>query len=200
MSLPHLQRLPTPLRVGTAQPPRLLVALPMASTRPCAPTVFDQIATTSLRRLSFHVLHGPIFIFLQHLPRLAAFIYPRTSAHGWPWRGDGAAGDHAHRRLASSRLGHTRFVALGRARVIRLTSQHRALQGALRRVTIVKHVVRNAHPVSPGRPPDPRRVPGPSSPAIFRCRHRLSLISDISPIHPGDHGHHLVFSALSSLP
>jgi peptide/nickel transport system permease protein len=148
-----LQRLPTTLWVlGAAQLLGILVALPIGTLSAMRPySVFDQVATT-LAFIGFSLptfFTGLLFIllfsiWLDWLP----FIYQADiGATGWRWYWE-------HLRQAVMPIGVlglfqgatlTRFVRSAVLDVIRLEYVNTArAKGLSERVTIVKHVVRNA--------------------------------------------------------
>ncbi len=148
-----LQRLPTTLLVlGLAQLLGLLVALPVgiyAAMRPYS--FFDQVATTlafvgfSLPTFFTGLLFILLFsIYLDWLP----FIYRADiAATGWRWYWENARQAPCRSRCsASSRAPPlTRFVRSAVLDVIRLDYVNTArAKGLSERVTILKHVVRNA--------------------------------------------------------
>src|SRR6266567_4182640 len=144
------QRLPTTLFVlGTAQLLGLLVALPIGIYSAVRPySFFDQIATT-FAFIGFSLptfFTGLLFIsiYLDWLP----FIYRADiSATGWRWAWEMAR--QAIMPIAVLGLfqgaAMTRFVRSAVLEVIRLDYVNTARsKGLSERVTIVKHVVRNA--------------------------------------------------------
>jgi peptide/nickel transport system permease protein len=148
-----MQRLPTTLFVlGTAQLLGLLVALPVGIYSAVRPySVFDQIATTfafigfSLPTFFTGLLFILLFsIYLDWLP----FIYRADiSATGWRWVWEMAR--QAVMPIAVLGLfqgaSTTRFVRSAVLEVIRLDYVNTARsKGLSERVTILKHVVRNA--------------------------------------------------------
>jgi peptide/nickel transport system permease protein len=148
-----MQRLPTTLFVlGTAQLLGLLVALPIGIYSAVRPySFFDQIATTfafigfSLPTFFTGLLFILFFsIYLDWLP----FIYRADiSATGWRWAWE--MGRQAIMPIAVLGLfqgaATTRFVRSAVLEVIRLDYVNTARsKGLSERVTIVKHVVRNA--------------------------------------------------------
>jgi peptide/nickel transport system permease protein len=148
-----MQRLPTTLFVlGTAQLLGLLVALPVGVYSAVRPySIFDQIATTfafigfSLPTFFTGLLFILFFsIYLDWLP----FIYRADiSATGWRWAWEMAR--QAIMPIAVLGLfqgaSMTRFVRSAVLEVIRLDYVNTARsKGLSERVTIVKHVVRNA--------------------------------------------------------
>jgi peptide/nickel transport system permease protein len=148
-----MQRLPTTLFVlGTAQLLGLLVALPVGIYSAVRPySVFDQIATTfafigfSLPTFFTGLLFILLFsIYLDWLP----FIYRADiSATGWRWVWEMAR--QAIMPIAVLGLfqgaSTTRFVRSAVLEVIRLDYVNTARsKGLSERVTILKHVVRNA--------------------------------------------------------
>jgi peptide/nickel transport system permease protein len=148
-----LQRLPTSLFVlGSAQLLGLLIAIPigtLSATRPYS--VFDQIATT-LAFIGFSLptfFTGLLFILLFSLTLdWLPFIYRADiSATGWRWWWE-----HARQAImpvavlglfqGASLMRFTRSAVLD---VIRLDYVNTArAKGLSERVTVVKHVVRNA--------------------------------------------------------
>ena len=148
-----MQRLPTTLFVlGTAQLLGLLVALPVGVCSAVRPySIFDQIATTfafigfSLPTFFTGLLFILFFsIYLDWLP----FIYRADiSATGWRWAWEMAR--QAIMPIAVLGLfqgaAMTRFVRSAVLEVIKLDYVNTARsKGLSERVTIVKHVVRNA--------------------------------------------------------
>jgi len=148
-----MQRLPTTLFVlGTAQLLGLLVALPVGIYSAVRPySIFDQIATTfafigfSLPTFFTGLLFILLFsIYLDWLP----FIYRADiSATGWRWLWDMAR--QAIMPIAVLGLfqgaSMTRFVRSAVLEVIKLDYVNTARsKGLSERVTIIKHVVRNA--------------------------------------------------------
>ena len=148
-----MQRLPTTLFVlGTAQLLGLLLALPIGIYSAVRPySIFDQIATTfafigfSLPTFFTGLLFILFFsIYLDWLP----FIYRADiSATGWRWVWEMAR--QAIMPIAVLGLfqgaAMTRFVRSAVLEVIRLDYVNTARsKGLSERVTIVKHVVRNA--------------------------------------------------------
>jgi peptide/nickel transport system permease protein len=148
-----MQRLPTTLFVlGTAQLLGLLVALPVGIYSAVRPySIFDQIATTfafigfSLPTFFTGLLFILLFsIYLDWLP----FIYRADiSATGWRWVWEMAR--QAIMPIAVLGLfqgaSMTRFVRSAVLEVIRLDYVNTARsKGLSERVTILKHVVRNA--------------------------------------------------------
>ncbi len=148
-----MQRLPTTLFVlGTAQLLGLLVALPVGIYSAVRPySIFDQIATTfafigfSLPTFFTGLLFILLFsIYLDWLP----FIYRADiSATGWRWAWEMAR--QAIMPIAVLGLfqgaSMTRFVRSAVLDVIRLDYVNTARsKGLSERVTIIKHVVRNA--------------------------------------------------------
>jgi len=148
-----LQRLPTSLFVlGSAQLLGLLIAIPigtLSATRPYS--VFDQIATT-LAFIGFSLptfFTGLLFILLFSLTLdWLPFIYRADiSASGWRWWWE-----HARQAImpvavlglfqGASLMRFTRSAVLD---VIRLDYVNTArAKGLSERITVVKHVVRNA--------------------------------------------------------
>jgi len=148
-----MQRLPTTLFVlGTAQLLGLLVALPVGIYSAVRPySIFDQIATTfafigfSLPTFFTGLLFILLFsIYLDWLP----FIYRADiSATGWRWVWEMAR--QAIMPIAVLGLfqgaSMTRFVRSAVLEVIQLDYVNTARsKGLSERVTIIKHVVRNA--------------------------------------------------------
>lgn len=148
-----MQRLPTTLFVlGTAQLLGLLVALPVGIYSAVRPySIFDQIATTfafigfSLPTFFTGLLFILLFsIYLDWLP----FIYRADiGATGWRWVWEMAR--QAIMPIAVLGLfqgaSMTRFVRSAVLEVIRLDYVNTARsKGLSERVTIIKHVVRNA--------------------------------------------------------
>jgi peptide/nickel transport system permease protein len=148
-----MQRLPTTLFVlGTAQLLGLLVALPVGIYSAVRPySIFDQIATTfafigfSLPTFFTGLLFILLFsIYLDWLP----FIYRADiSATGWRWVWEMAR--QAIMPIAVLGLfqgaSMTRFVRSAVLEVIKLDYVNTARsKGLSERVTIIKHVVRNA--------------------------------------------------------
>ena len=148
-----MQRLPTTLFVlGTAQLLGLLVALPIGVYSAMRPySIFDQIATTfafigfSLPTFFTGLLFILFFsIYLDWLP----FIYRADiAATGWRWAWEMAR--QAIMPIAVLGLFQgatmTRFVRSAVLEVIRLDYVNTARsKGLSERVTIIKHVVRNA--------------------------------------------------------
>ena len=148
-----MQRLPTTLFVlGTAQLLGLLVALPVGVYSAVRPySIFDQIATTfafigfSLPTFFTGLLFILFFsIYLDWLP----FIYRADiSATGWRWAWEMAR--QAFMPIAVLGLfqgaSMTRFVRSAVLEVIKLDYVNTARsKGLSERVTILKHVVRNA--------------------------------------------------------
>jgi len=148
-----MQRLPTTLFVlGTAQLLGLLVALPVGIYSAVRPySIFDQIATTfafigfSLPTFFTGLLFILLFsIYLDWLP----FIYRADiSATGWRWVWEMAR--QAIMPIAVLGLfqgaAMTRFVRSAVLEVIKLDYVNTARsKGLSERVTIIKHVVRNA--------------------------------------------------------
>ena len=148
-----MQRLPTTLFVlGTAQLLGLLVALPVGIYSAVRPySIFDQIATTfafigfSLPTFFTGLLFILLFsIYLDWLP----FIYRADlSATGWRWAWEMAR--QAIMPIAVLGLfqgaSMTRFVRSAVLEVIQLDYVNTARsKGLSERVTIIKHVVRNA--------------------------------------------------------
>jgi peptide/nickel transport system permease protein len=148
-----LQRLPTSLFVlGAAQLLGLLIAIPIGTMSAMRPySVFDQIATT-LAFIGFSLptfFTGLLFILLFSLTLdWLPFIYRADiSATGWRWWWE-----HARQALmpvavlglfqGASLMRFTRSAVLD---VIRLDYVNAArAKGLSERVTVVKHVVRNA--------------------------------------------------------
>jgi len=148
-----MQRLPTTLFVlGTAQLLGLLVALPIGVYSAVRPySIFDQIATTfafigfSLPTFCTGLLFILLFsIYLDWLP----FIYRADiSATGWRWVWEMARQAIMPITVLGLFQGAatTRFVRSAVLDVIRLDYVNTARsKGLSERVTIVKHVVRNA--------------------------------------------------------
>ncbi len=148
-----MQRLPTTLFVlGTAQLLGLLVALPIGVYSAMRPySVFDQIATTfafigfSLPTFFTGLLFILFFsIYLDWLP----FIYRADiAATGWRWMWEMARQSVMPIAVLGLFQGAslTRFVRSAVLEVIRLDYVNTARsKGLSERVTIVKHVVRNA--------------------------------------------------------
>jgi len=148
-----MQRLPTTLFVlGTAQLLGLLMALPIGIYSAVRPySIFDQIATTfafigfSLPTFFTGLLFILLFsIYLDWLP----FIYRADiSATGWRWMWEMAR--QAIMPIAVLGLfqgaAMTRFVRSAVLEVVRLDYVNTARsKGLSERVTILKHVVRNA--------------------------------------------------------
>jgi peptide/nickel transport system permease protein len=148
-----MQRLPTTLFVlGTAQLLGLLVALPIGIYSAVRPySIFDQIATTfafigfSLPTFFTGLLFILLFsIYLDWLP----FIYRADiSATGWRWMWEMAR--QAIMPIAVLGLfqgaAMTRFVRSAVLEVVRLDYVNTARsKGLSEKVTILKHVVRNA--------------------------------------------------------
>ncbi len=148
-----LQRLPTTLFVlGSAQLLGLLIALPIGIYSALRPySVFDQI-TTTLAFIGFSLptfFTGILFIlffsiYLDWLP----FIYRADiSATGWRWYWE-----HARQAIMPVAVlglfqgaSMTRFVRSSVLEVVRLDYINTArAKGLSERVTILKHVVRNA--------------------------------------------------------
>ncbi len=148
-----LQRLPTTLFVlGSAQLLAILVALPIGTLSAIRPySIFDQVATT-LAFIGFSLptfFTGLVFIlvfslWLDWLP----FIYRADiSATGWRWWWE-------HARQAAMPIAVlglfqgatlTRFVRSAVLDVVRLDYVNTArAKGLSERVTVVKHVIRNA--------------------------------------------------------
>jgi peptide/nickel transport system permease protein len=148
-----LQRLPTSLFVlGTAQIVGLLIALPIGTYSALRPySIFDQVATT-LAFVGFSLptfFTGLVFILvfsitLNWLP----FVYQADiAATGWRWWWENAR--QAAMPVAVLGLFQgatlTRFVRSAVLDVVRLDFVNTArAKGLSERVTVVKHVVRNA--------------------------------------------------------
>jgi len=148
-----MQRLPTTLFVlGTAQLLGLLVALPIGIYSAVRPySIFDQIATTfafigfSLPTFFTGLLFILLFsIYLDWLP----FIYRADiSATGWRWMWEMARQAIMPITVLGLFQGAamTRFVRSAVLEVVRLDYVNTARsKGLSERVTILKHVVRNA--------------------------------------------------------
>jgi peptide/nickel transport system permease protein len=148
-----LQRLPTTLWVlGAAQLLGILVAVPIGTLSAMRPySIFDQIATT-LAFVGFSLptfFTGLLFILLFSISLdWLPFIYQADiSASGWRWYWD-----HVRQAIMPIAVlglfqgaALTRFVRSAVLDVIRLDYVNTArAKGLSERVTIVKHVVRNA--------------------------------------------------------
>ena len=148
-----LQRLPTTLWVlGAAQLLGILVALPIGTLSAIRPySIFDQIATT-LAFIGFSLptfFTGLLFILLFSISLdWLPFIYQAdVGATGWRWYWQ-----HARQAIMPIAVlglfqgaALTRFVRSSVLDVIRLDYVNTArAKGLSERVTIVKHVVRNA--------------------------------------------------------
>src|SRR5687767_6355910 len=148
-----LQRLPTSLFVlGTAQLLGLLIALPIGTYSALRPySLFDQIATT-LAFIGFSLptfFTGLVFILIFSLTLdWLPFIYRADiPATGWRWWWENAR--QAAMPVAVLGLFQgatlTRFVRSAVLDVVRLDFVNTArAKGLSERVTIVKHVIRNA--------------------------------------------------------
>jgi peptide/nickel transport system permease protein len=148
-----LQRLPTTLWVlGAAQLLGILVALPIGTLSAMRPySIFDQIATT-LAFIGFSLptfFTGLLFILLFSISLgWLPFIYQADiGASGWRWYWE-----HARQAIMPIAVlglfqgaALTRFVRSSVLDVIRLDYVNTArAKGLSERVTVVKHVVRNA--------------------------------------------------------
>ena len=148
-----LQRLPTSLFVlGTAQLLGLLIALPIGTYSALRPySVFDQVATT-LAFIGFSLptfFTGLVFILIFSISlNWLPFVYQADiPAAGWRWWWEQAR--QAAMPVAVLGLFQgatlTRFVRSAVLDVVRLDFVNTArAKGLSERVTIVKHVIRNA--------------------------------------------------------